>query len=164
VALPATRIRFTCRIFWTASGAGKKRTARSTWDSGFRSPAGCRHRSPGAGSARMIANLALATLMVGLTVVIHFVGLLALIWVAGRLGPARDIPADAQRGPVILLLCLIYLQIIAGAFVMASASLVLLALGSGLGLAMISPWPGSGASAATFSIPSDRSTPTSPAA
>ena len=29
----------------------------------------------------MIANLALATLMVGLTVIIHFAGLLALIWV-----------------------------------------------------------------------------------
>jgi hypothetical protein len=29
----------------------------------------------------MIANLALATFMVGLTVIIHFIGLLALIWV-----------------------------------------------------------------------------------
>jgi cytochrome c oxidase assembly protein subunit 15 len=42
---------------------------------------------------------------------------LALIWVARRLGPAHAVPADAQRGPVLLLLCLVYLQIIAGAFV-----------------------------------------------
>src|SRR5882724_8148664 len=42
--------------------------------------------------------------------------------------------------------------IIAGAFVMVSASLILLALGSGLGLAMVSPWPNSGASPTTFSI------------
>jgi cytochrome c oxidase assembly protein subunit 15 len=42
---------------------------------------------------------------------------LALIWVARRLGPARPVPVDAQRGAVVLLLCLIYLQIIAGAFV-----------------------------------------------
>jgi len=42
---------------------------------------------------------------------------LALIWVARRLTPARAVPTDAQRGPVILLLCLVYLQIIAGAFV-----------------------------------------------
>jgi len=42
---------------------------------------------------------------------------LALIWVARRLTPARAVPPDAQRGPVILLLCLVYLQIIAGAFV-----------------------------------------------
>jgi hypothetical protein len=42
--------------------------------------------------------------------------------------------------------------IIAGAFVMASASLILLALGSGLGLAMVSPWPNRGASVTTFSI------------
>ena len=42
---------------------------------------------------------------------------LALIWVARRLGRARPVPADAQRGAVVLLLCLIYLQIIAGAFV-----------------------------------------------
>ena len=42
---------------------------------------------------------------------------LALIWVARRLGPARPIPADVQRGPVLLLLGLVYLQIIAGAFV-----------------------------------------------
>ncbi len=42
---------------------------------------------------------------------------LALIWVARRLGPARAVPDDAQRGPVIVLLCLVYLQIIAGAFV-----------------------------------------------
>jgi cytochrome c oxidase assembly protein subunit 15 len=41
---------------------------------------------------------------------------LALIWVARRLGPARPIPADAQRGAVLLLLVLIYVQIIAGAF------------------------------------------------
>jgi cytochrome c oxidase assembly protein subunit 15 len=42
---------------------------------------------------------------------------LALIWVARRLNPARPVPADAQRGAVILLLVLVYLQIIAGAFV-----------------------------------------------
>jgi cytochrome c oxidase assembly protein subunit 15 len=42
---------------------------------------------------------------------------LALIWVARRLSPARPVPTDAQRGPVSLLLCLVYLQIIAGAFV-----------------------------------------------
>jgi hypothetical protein len=42
--------------------------------------------------------------------------------------------------------------IIAGAFVMASASLILLALGSGLGLAIASPWPNRGASVTTFSI------------
>ncbi|MEP7241057.1 MAG: COX15/CtaA family protein, partial [Devosia sp.] len=42
---------------------------------------------------------------------------LALIWVARRLGPGRPVPADAQRGAVGLLLALIVLQIIAGAFV-----------------------------------------------
>jgi heme a synthase len=42
---------------------------------------------------------------------------LALTWVARRLGPPRDIPADAQRGSVALLLALMFLQIIAGAFV-----------------------------------------------
>lgn len=42
---------------------------------------------------------------------------LALIWVARRLGAAHDIPTDAQRGPVILLLVLVYLQIVVGAFV-----------------------------------------------
>ncbi|HEX4296383.1 MAG TPA: COX15/CtaA family protein, partial [Devosia sp.] len=42
---------------------------------------------------------------------------LALVWVARRLGPARPVPVDAQRGPVILLLCLVFVQIIAGAFV-----------------------------------------------
>src|SRR3569623_1129107 len=42
---------------------------------------------------------------------------LALIRVARRLSPARPVPTDATRGPVILLLCLVYLQIIAGAFV-----------------------------------------------
>ena len=42
---------------------------------------------------------------------------LALIWVARRLGASHPIPADAQRGPVILLLVLVYVQIIAGAFV-----------------------------------------------
>ena len=42
---------------------------------------------------------------------------LALIWVARRLGASHPIPADAQRGPVILLLVLVYIQIIAGAFV-----------------------------------------------
>ncbi len=42
---------------------------------------------------------------------------LALIWVARRLGPARPLPVDAQQGAVTLLLCLVYLQIIAGAFV-----------------------------------------------
>ena len=42
---------------------------------------------------------------------------LALIWVARRLGPARPVPVNAQQGAVILLLCLVYLQIIAGAFV-----------------------------------------------
>jgi cytochrome c oxidase assembly protein subunit 15 len=41
---------------------------------------------------------------------------LALIWVARRLGAARPIPTDAQRGAVVLLLVLIYVQIIAGAF------------------------------------------------
>ena len=41
----------------------------------------------------------------------------ALIWVARRLGAAHEIPADAQRGPVILLLVLVYLQIVVGAFV-----------------------------------------------
>jgi cytochrome c oxidase assembly protein subunit 15 len=41
---------------------------------------------------------------------------LALIWVARRLGAARPIPTDAQRGAVLLLLVLIYVQIIAGAF------------------------------------------------
>jgi cytochrome c oxidase assembly protein subunit 15 len=42
---------------------------------------------------------------------------LALIWVARRLGPVRPIRATLSRGPVVLLLCLIYLQIIFGAFV-----------------------------------------------
>lgn len=42
---------------------------------------------------------------------------LALIWVARRLGPAHAVPTDAARGPVILLLCLVFLQIVAGAFV-----------------------------------------------
>ena len=42
---------------------------------------------------------------------------LALIWVARRLGPARPVPADAQRGAVALLLALIFIQIAAGALV-----------------------------------------------
>jgi cytochrome c oxidase assembly protein subunit 15 len=42
---------------------------------------------------------------------------LALIWVARRLAPAGPVPLDAQRGPILLLLALVYLQIIAGAFV-----------------------------------------------
>jgi cytochrome c oxidase assembly protein subunit 15 len=42
---------------------------------------------------------------------------LALIWVARRLGPPRRVAATLSRGPVILLLCLVYLQIVAGAFV-----------------------------------------------
>ncbi|HVY52526.1 MAG TPA: COX15/CtaA family protein [Devosia sp.] len=42
---------------------------------------------------------------------------LALIWVARRLGPARPVTATLSRGPVILLLGLVYVQILAGAFV-----------------------------------------------
>ncbi|MEO8758774.1 MAG: COX15/CtaA family protein [Devosia sp.] len=42
---------------------------------------------------------------------------LALIWVARRIGPERPVPTNAQPGSVLLLLALIYLQIIAGAFV-----------------------------------------------
>jgi len=42
---------------------------------------------------------------------------LALIWVARRLEPERPVPADAQRGAVALLLVLVFIQIIAGAFV-----------------------------------------------
>ncbi len=42
---------------------------------------------------------------------------LALIWVARRLGPARPIPAGALRGPATVILALVFLQIIAGAFV-----------------------------------------------
>jgi cytochrome c oxidase assembly protein subunit 15 len=42
---------------------------------------------------------------------------LALIWVARRLRPAWPIPADSQRGAVVLLLALVFVQVIAGAFV-----------------------------------------------
>jgi cytochrome c oxidase assembly protein subunit 15 len=42
---------------------------------------------------------------------------LALIWVARRLGPARPLPAATDRGAATLLLVLIFIQIIAGAFV-----------------------------------------------
>lgn len=42
---------------------------------------------------------------------------LALIWVARRLGPARPVPANAQPAATALLLVLVFVQIIAGAFV-----------------------------------------------
>ena len=42
---------------------------------------------------------------------------LALVWVARRLEPARAVPADADRGAVLLLLALVFVQVIAGAFV-----------------------------------------------
>ncbi len=42
---------------------------------------------------------------------------LALVWVARRLEPARAVPADADRGGVLLLLALVFVQVIAGAFV-----------------------------------------------
>jgi len=42
---------------------------------------------------------------------------LALIWVARRMRPARPVPADAPRGSIMLLVALLFLQIIAGAFV-----------------------------------------------
>jgi cytochrome c oxidase assembly protein subunit 15 len=42
---------------------------------------------------------------------------LALIWVARRLGPPRQVPVDADRVSAWILLGLVYLQIIAGAFV-----------------------------------------------
>ena len=42
---------------------------------------------------------------------------LALVWVARRLSPAHPVPTDAQRAPVALLLILVFIQILAGAFV-----------------------------------------------
>ncbi|MEO6013355.1 MAG: COX15/CtaA family protein [Devosia sp.] len=55
---------------------------------------------------RLAAHLAAALLL-----------FLALIWVARRLAPARPVPADADRGAAIILLLLVFLQIVAGAFV-----------------------------------------------
>jgi cytochrome c oxidase assembly protein subunit 15 len=42
---------------------------------------------------------------------------LALIWVARRLGPVRPVPIGVDRGAAIILLLLIFVQILAGAFV-----------------------------------------------
>jgi cytochrome c oxidase assembly protein subunit 15 len=42
---------------------------------------------------------------------------LALIWVARRLGPAQPLPAETDRGGAAILLALVFLQIVAGAFV-----------------------------------------------
>lgn len=42
---------------------------------------------------------------------------LALIWVARRLGPAQPLPAGTDQGAAVILLALVFLQIVAGAFV-----------------------------------------------
>jgi len=42
---------------------------------------------------------------------------LALIWVARRLGPAHTLPPDPDRGAAAILLVLVFLQVVAGAFV-----------------------------------------------